>query len=407
MNRAYHERRLEDAVVFGNALFAEHRTAQSRGLGLSNDLFNMAIIHEELGQPEKAIALYSESCWHVPDNDFTTLAKRSNNLAGVLTNIGAHEAAFQFYRQTRHIYKYYLGAEHPAYADSLYNMANIAADANQQEMALHLHDEALEIRRKTGNTDDVLHSLHSIAFIHEDMGEYEKAASYAEAALKMVQDKDHDYVSASKYLADLHEQLGHHDKALEMYKSLLKKISQTGCKRNDYLAILNRNAYLAGKTGNTEESLKLHEEAFNMYSSLTSLDLLQTDEKFYSNCLRNMAALNQSLGDLSQAEEYMLKSLKTQQPGDEQQLYDICFLIQLYLQEDTYDKAINMLVYALDNAGEPNHPSTEALIDTLMETLGHANDKKKLLDAMKDINNADKIQDIIDKWQGDKPTTDL
>jgi len=402
MKAAYQQRDLPKANTLGLSLMREHKSTGAKSPGIANDLYNLALIYDEQDQLESAISLYVESCWFVKDNDFQALAMRTSNLAGALARMGAFETAYQFFMQARHIYKRHLGASHPAYADCLYNMANIAADANQTELALNLHKEALKIREKSGSQEDTMHSLHSLAFIYEKTGDYKKAASKAEAALKNTQDQD--YVSACKYLADLYEASQQHEKALEMYKQVLEKVTQTGCRRSEYLSILKHNAYLTGIVGDPAEALKLHEDAINMYHSLTSLDLLSVDPKFYADSLRNMAILNQSLGDASSAEEYMLKAIKTSKPGDDEQIKDICFLIQLYLQGDTYDKAMDMLVYALNNDTDSPTPHTGTLIDELMETLNHAPDKQKLLQAIKDINSADKVQSILGKWQGQDET---
>jgi len=406
MQEEYNARNLEEASTLGDALLNEHWATESHGISYANDLYNLALIFDEQNQLEKAAALYVESSQHISDNDFVALAKRSNNLGGVLARMGAYEPAYQFYMQARHIYKRHLGENHPTYADSLYNMANIAAEARHTDVALQLHTEALKIRASADNPEDTINSLHSIAFIHESTGDYKKAASFAEAALKQAQSQKSEatYTRACNYLARLYDALEQHEKALEMYKQTLDKMVKSGCKRGDYLSILSRKAYLAGKTGKTEEALKHQEEAFNMYHSLTSLDLLKKDAMFYADCLRNLAILNHSLGDTAQAEDYMLKSLKSRKKASGEIIEDICFLIQLYLQEDTYDKAMDMLVYALNCAESPTGPLADSTIETLMDALGQAEDKHKLLEAMKAVNSAEKVESILEKWQdGNRP----
>ncbi|MCL2572832.1 MAG: tetratricopeptide repeat protein [Defluviitaleaceae bacterium] len=338
MSQAYHSRKLSEAAKLGETLIREHRAKNPHSPGLSDDLFNLALIYDELDQLEQAAMLYIESSHHIKTGDLTALAMRSNNLAGVLARIGALEPAYLHYQQAQHIYKRHLGSDHPSYADSLYNLANIAAEVFP-DIALELHEEALEIRKKNGNSKDVLHSLHSMAFIHEEMGDYKKAASYGEAALNQAYGLD--YVSACSYLAMLYESLNQHEKALEMYNQVIKN----------------------------------------------------ADKSLHGDCLRSMATLNQAIGQTTMAEEYMLQHIKSQKEAG--QLKDICFLIQLYLENDTYDKAVNILVYALNNMDTISDQN----MDTLMDTLSQAKDKHQLLDAMRDANNAEKIRSILDDWQ--------
>ena len=397
MRDEYKNRNLAEAAALGDALISEHWNTQAPGPGCADDIFNLALIYDELNQLDKAANLYSESAQFLPENDFVALAKRSNNLGGVLARMGAIEPAFHFYSQAKHIYRRFLGENHPAYADSLYNLANMAASVNYTKEAMGWHTEALEIREKAGASGDIVNSLHSLAFLYENAGDYKKAASFAETALEQVSDDN--YASACNYLAQLYEADNESKKALALYNEVLGEISIAGCVRSDYLAILSRKAYLTGTTGDAAEALKLHEEVIRMYHNLTEMDLLGLDNLFYANCQRNMAILSNALGDTSKAEEYMLASLKARKEAGGELMPDICFLLRLYLKDDAYEKAMDMLIYALMHADSPNGLESDKTVDILMETFDKAGNAHQLLEAMKDINNTEKIQPILEKWQ--------
>ena len=247
MHQEYKNRKLPEAANLGEALLSEHNSRPEPTQGFADDLFNLALIYDEMNHLEKAAALYSESSAYLEYNDFAGLTLRCGNLAAVLARMGALEPAFHFFYQTMHISERFLGTSHPSYADSLYNLANLSATASLTQDAVKLHTEALEIREKTGISSDIMHSLHSLAFIHEEEGDYKKAASYAETALKSAS-KD-DYASACSYLAELYENSHEHKKALALYEDLLEQLAKFGCTHTDYLSVLCRKAFLKGTTG--------------------------------------------------------------------------------------------------------------------------------------------------------------
>ena len=389
----YKNRKLPEAAALGEALLSEHYNLPEPAKGFTDDLYNLALIHDEMGQLDKAAALYSESSRHLEDNDFFSLAKRSGNLAGVLARMGAIEPAYHFFYQTKHIYQHFVGPSNPDYADSLYNLANISASAGQFDEALKWHGEALKIREKTGVPEDLLHSLHSMAFIHQQEGDYKKAISYAKKALEKASKSD--YASACIYLAELYEINNEDEKALALYEEVLEKITKEGCKRADYLTVLCRKAYLKGTTGQIAESIALHQEVCRLYQSLSRLNTPGLDDLFYTNTLRNMAILNSAIGETSLAEKYMLQAIRTHKSKNGDNIKDICFLIRLYLANDTYDKAIDMLIFALMNTGAEATKTINALTDAFT----NAKDKQKLLAAMKKVNNYEKIQPILEMWR--------
>ena len=214
MRELYHSRNYAEAAKYGEALLTEHWRNDSESPVLSDDLFNVALIYDEMGALEKAAKLYSASARHIDDNDFMGIAKRANNLAGVLVRMGGLEAAHHFYTQMKHIYQRYAGVNSTIYADSLYNLANTSAALKRKDEAIRLHAEALKIREDMGATEDMVNSLHSLAVIHEEAEEYEKAASYGEAALELADGSA--YLRVCSYLAKLYEADGQHDKAMDI-----------------------------------------------------------------------------------------------------------------------------------------------------------------------------------------------
>ena len=208
MQAQYENRNLEEAAAIGRTLIAEQRRNRSLGKAFSDDLFNLGLVYDELGRVEEALEAYDLSTNFLADSDLNSWAMRSNNVGGVLAREGAGQMAGRFLARAHKFFRAANGAEHPSYADALYNLANFHGSAKGgASQALRLHKEALVIREKAGTPEDVLHSLHSIAFLHEGEGETAKASTYAEAAVLHAKrhGTDADYVSACNYMARILE----------------------------------------------------------------------------------------------------------------------------------------------------------------------------------------------------------
>jgi len=411
LREEYHKRNLSQAADIGDALLDEHITNRCVSPGYSNDLYNVALVYDELGELEEAAGMYAASIRHIKwpgrrmpqtiflhslsDEQCLALSMRFSNLACVIALLGDYNQAQNMYKWVRSLNSRLQPEHMQAVSDNLYNMGNIAASANNTDEALRLHGQALALRKQDGSLEDIMHSLHSLAHIYEETGEYEKAISFAETALDYSKGGIH--ASACCYLAELYEANGQLEKALELYEKVLAEISVSGCKRRDYMTILSRRAYLAGKTGDPKTAIKLHEEVFNIYNSLTGLDLESIDTGFYANCLKNMAVLNNAIGETAQAEDYMLKSIKSRKVPGKEFANDICFLIRLFLENGTHDKLADILVYVLTQA--PEGPNTTTLIDAIMGSLSNAENMHMLLAAINETNHSDKIRPFLDMWR--------
>ena len=413
MKDEYHSRNLPQAAALGEALLREHLLYGNASPGYANDLFNVALVYDEMGDLERAAAIYSASARHISarggrpchaivmyslsDEDCRALAMRFNNLAGVIARMGDYEQAQDMYKWVQALNIRLQSENTPAQSDNLYNQGNAAADADKKDEALRLHGKALIRRKQEDARDDILHSLHSLAHIYEESGDYDKAISFAISALDYAQGGVH--AGACYYLARLYEADGQYEKALALYEQVLDLIPHTGHMRRDYMAVLSRRAYLTGKLGNCDEAIKLLGEVFDIYNSLTNLDLEIIDPTFYANCLKNMAVLNKSIGETDLAEDYMLKSILSRKAVGGDIMPDVCFLMGLHLEREAYDKVMDVLVYALALADEPGSPDATTVIDAVMESFSNAENKHMILTAIKEIRSTEKLRPILDKWR--------
>ena len=118
MKEEYAKGNLTKASELGDAMLTEHWRSDDPYESLADDMFNIGVIHDELGQYDRAISLYSDSvCYLAGTGDFLALALRYSNLGGALAHAGALEPAKHFFEQAKRIYKHDYGKKHPLYAD--------------------------------------------------------------------------------------------------------------------------------------------------------------------------------------------------------------------------------------------------------------------------------------------------
>lgn len=397
MNEKYNEGEFEAAAEIGETLLREHWNNKTLWTtGYSNDLFNLACVHDELDNLERAAELYSDSARQisVAEGEGLPFADRINNLAMVFIRLGIAEPAFFMLGNVASIRRRELGTFDPLYADSLYNLANAAAEIGRRNDSQKYHFEALKIRKKLGNTEDTINSLYSLAFLYESASEYEKAVSYAETAMRRSTGDDLAYAGACNYLAGLYEKCKNFDAALPLYDEVLEIASdKAGREHSAYLNITLRRANLLTMMNRPHEALANYEEIRNTFMRVSG-----TKHIFYANCLHGMAMLNKTLGDPARAEELILEAMKIRRNMHEDITLDIIFLINLHIQENNTDKALDALVYGLMRADSKEFSE---LLDSLVNIF--QNTKKpvtsEFIEAVEDLDNREKLRPILNKWR--------
>jgi len=285
------------------------------------------------------------------------------------------------------------------YANSLYNLANAAADSGRKREALRYHMDALKIREKlaerTGDISDVVDSYHSMAFMYESDNECEKAAAYAEAAMIVAEGEEDLYISACHYLAELYERVEKNSDALEVYDKLQEVILRQASREHSvYLNITSRRANLFAQMNRPKDALSCHEEICEIFRST-----IGTNHIFYANCLRSRGIIHIVLNQDDEAEPLMLESMKIRRDIDEITT-EIFFLLNMYMRNKNHEKALELLVYALMRSDEDN-PECSKLIDNLTHAFSSEITKisaEEMIPFIKDLNNKEKLLPIMSKW---------
>jgi len=392
----YHNNELKGAADSGEALLREHWNNQAvYTLSYAKDVFNLARIYDKLGQLERAAELYADSARRITyqEGESLTFAACLSNLSIVLGQLGFSEPALYMCIQVATIRQNILSEEGPDMADSLYNLANAAADMGRVSEALRWHSEALRIRETLGATEDIIHSLHSLAFLYEESEEYEKAVSCAETAMRL--SKDEARVSACHYLAGLYESWEKNDKALPLYQQALEATAEyAGREHSAYLNIATKLASLMAQENQPRESLKLLNEVREIFYELSGINHM-----FYANCLRNMAILHKQLNEPDEAESLILRSMKIRQNNSEDIIDDVLFLIKLHLHQGGLDKAIEVLIYALMHS-DADDPDFTEMLNNLSDafTQDDGSPISEVLQSLESITSRDKLWIILNKW---------
>ena len=394
----YHAFELEEAAEQGEALLREHWNNHSmQTIGYAQDIYNLARVYDELGNFERAIELYTDGA-HLfsrqQTGDATSYTACLNNLAAALFDMGMEEPSAHLFAQLVSVKRYFGHEQNEIFADSLYNLANAVTEKKDKKNAYKWHTEALAIRKKIGTPDDIIDSLHSIAFLHEEAGEYSKAAPLAKAAMHMA--KGDDYIHCAFFLAEIYHAWGQYEQALPLYEAVQQRVlERVGNTHDRYIYLIGIMARLLNKMGRPHEALALENERRLLFDSV----LYSHTHKTYSECLRRIANLHKQLGEYEEAEQALLLAMKYNFVNNDEMMVDMLELIRLFLHMDDANRALEVLVYALMRSESKGLGLAELLTKLAVAfnpTSQPAPDA--LLIALREMNNRERLHPIIEKW---------
>jgi len=389
---------LENAAESGEALLREHWNNHSmRTIGYASDIYNLARVYDEMGNLERAVELYADGANMFARQQANSVVYTNclNNLAAALHGLGMEEGASHLFGQLVAVKRHFGAVNEPHFADSLYNLANASADVGRTHQARKWHKEALEIREasKDTSTQDIIDSLHSLAFLHEENKEYEKAASLAETAKDLSQGDD--YACSCYYLAGLYNALGLFEKALSLYEEVMELTCERVSRaHHSYLDVAAKRAVTLDKMGRPREALVIQMELRAIFEGLEI-----SDNAGYTKCLHHMATLYHQLGESEKTEMLLLNALKINRKNDRQASDDIAVLIRLYLHKQEKEKALEMLVYALMHS-EARGPGLAQLLTKMAEAFNYPQGPgtEAMINALREMNDRKKLHPIIEKW---------
>jgi CHAT domain-containing protein/tetratricopeptide (TPR) repeat protein len=142
-----------------------------------------------------------------------------NNLAELYSSMGEYAKAEPLHIAARDIWKRVLGEEHPAYATSLDNLAGLYQSMGEYAKAEPLFVEARDIRKRVLGEEhpDYATSLNNLAVLYKSRGEYVKAETLMVEARsidkRMLGEEHPHYALSLRNLAGLYQSIGEYAKA--------------------------------------------------------------------------------------------------------------------------------------------------------------------------------------------------
>ena len=192
----------------------------------------LALLCDNLGQPEEAIRFYEKAIGagsKLDDVPYSDLGTMLNNVALTFRKSGRQKAAEPYYLQALQIYERQLGPNHPDVASVLNNLAVFYTNERRYAEAEKIHRRALAIREKAypPTHPDIAQSKCNLAVVYHSRGDYARAGELYRASLEAweqtteVPPEDYEIV-ASNY-ADLLRSLGKVRKAQQLEARVRKR----------------------------------------------------------------------------------------------------------------------------------------------------------------------------------------
>jgi CHAT domain-containing protein len=305
-------------------------------------LYNQGKYEEAIPLAKQALFIRGEAL----GKDHPDFAQSLNNLAELYRNQGRYAQAEPLYQRALVIDEKVLGKDHQSVATDLNNLAILYYSQGQYAQAEPLYQRSLAIREKTLGKDHpvVANSLNNLAALYDRKGKYAQAESLYQRSLVILEKamgKDHPevaiilsnlgalYRNQKKYVAA--EYL--YQRALTIRKKMLGK---------DHPVVansLNNLASLYNSQGKYAESESLYQRALAIREKV-----LGQDHPVVANSLNNLALLYSDQGKYAQAESLHQRALAIREKVLGQDHPDIATsldnLALLYASQGKYAQAV-------------------------------------------------------------------
>jgi tetratricopeptide (TPR) repeat protein len=175
----------------------------------ASSLVNLAAVYRSMGAYERALSLYEQA---LKIRQF--INSRDADMAAVLGSLGAlcyemesYGRALLFYEQELEVMQSRLGDQHPDIADALIDLALNYRLAGQYERALSLYEQALKIGQLIQEPWYILDCLENLAILHNNMRQFDLALSFLQQALKISQQEGFYTESIQKHLDNVRQNM--------------------------------------------------------------------------------------------------------------------------------------------------------------------------------------------------------
>jgi tetratricopeptide (TPR) repeat protein len=275
------------------------------------------------------------------------------NLANLYRYLNNYKKAEPLYLEAKDIRDKMLGVEHPHYAASLNNLAILYWYMGNFEKAEPLYLEAKAIREKVLGVEhpDYAASLSNLALLYKSMGIYEKAEPlFLEATIiqeKVLGIEHPNYATSLNSLATLYMDMGYYEKAEILFleaKAIREKVLGVG--HPDYAMSLTGLAVLYRNMGYYEKAEPLFLEAKTIQEKVLGIE-----HPDYASSLNNLAGFYMDMANYVKAAPLYLESTSIREKvlGVEHPDYATSLnnLAILYRNMGSYEKAEPLYIETL------------------------------------------------------------
>jgi CHAT domain-containing protein len=279
----------------------------------ATQLSTQAAILAQKGRHREALPLAQEAAkiqQSIVGKQHPDYAASLNNLADLYTAMGEFSKSEPLLLQARDICKKTLGEQHPTYAGSLNNLAELYRLMGDYSKSESLYLQASDIWRKSlGEQDpDYALSLNNLAVLYNSKGEYSKSEPLLLQARdirkKVLGEQHSDYAVSLNNLAELYRSMGNYLKAEPLYfqaRDICKKVK--GERSPEYAACLNNLATLYYSMGDYSQAEPLYLQILDIHRQLKG-----EQSSLYALSLNNLAGLYESMGEYVKAEPLHLQA---------------------------------------------------------------------------------------------------
>jgi len=238
-----------------------------------------------------------------------------------------------------------LGPEHPMVAATLHNLASVYRNNGDYAKAESLHQRALATWEKTLGPEDpnVAVALNSLGILYRAKGDYVKAEQSYQRALAIWEKAlgpEHPYVTFALHnLADLYHYRGDYANAESIYQRVLAiREKALGPEDPDVAAALTNLADLNSDRGDRAKAEQLNQRALVIFERS-----LGPEDTNVAMALNNLATLSRDGGDFAKAEllYQRAQAIWVKAPGPDNPLFadSLEELAILYRKKGEYEKA--------------------------------------------------------------------
>jgi tetratricopeptide (TPR) repeat protein len=243
--------------------------------------------------------------------DHPAVATSMNNLAELYRSQGRYGEAEPLYRDALTLYQRLLGDDHPNVATSMNNLAGLYESQGRYGEAEPLYRDALTLSQRLLGDDHpaVATNMNNLAVLYALQGRYGEAEPLYRDALTLRQrllGDDHPAVAQRmNNLAGLYASQGRYGEAEPLYRDALT-LSQRllGDDHPDVATSMNNLAYLYASQGRYGEAEPLFRDALTLHQRL-----LGDDHPAVATSMNNLAGLYKAQGRYGEVEPLYLQAI--------------------------------------------------------------------------------------------------